>query len=509
MAPREAGRMHRRERCVPLREALAPLGEVLSALPGILRFSVTIFLLQLCYYLVGPAQRGTLQPERTVVILDGSVLSGEGGGSGVDPHQIFDNPLGVFEFDAHGRRVTDKADETAAPQEQNKHHPPQEQSAPRLTFLARLQTTFGASLASVLRIFQSVPPSEPVEPSATPLSPPQQNDRAEVSSAEDGVGDGVSIEDAHRDEEVAENAAACSDADAAATAVAAVPEPAAAAAPDAVADSTADADADADADGDADADADADADGDIAESSRRLSYVWAQNASHLFVTAKVAREERRPAPRVDVREGAVELRLRSAAGGYLRLALLRRIVPSQSSWGPASGGILLRLHKEEEGHWERLLADASDGGRGGVDWSRWQHPIAEQSTAIEAARALYHEHNAVRVRKIKKLRPRFEALIKALSAARERDGAVMPPEEQQELIVVGEELLSHFHEERRELAELLGNTPLPSGVDEVKVEEMMHTLRTLQKQGWLEVDRSTRSWAEFRRRQRERRAADE
>ena len=77
MAPREAGRMHRRERCVPLREALAPLREVVSALPGILRFSVTIALLQLCYYLVGPAQRGTLHPERTVVILDGSLLSGD------------------------------------------------------------------------------------------------------------------------------------------------------------------------------------------------------------------------------------------------------------------------------------------------------------------------------------------------------------------------------------------------------------------------------------------------
>ena len=74
---------------------------------------------------------------------------------------------------------------------------------------------------------------------------------------------------------------------------------------------------------------------------------------------------------------------------------------------------------------------------------------------------------------------------------------------------MGEELLSHFREERRESAELLGDTPPPSGVDEVKVEEIMHTLRTLQKQGWLKVDRSTRSWAEFRRRQRERRAADE
>ena len=100
------------------------------------------------------------------------------------------------------------------------------------------------------------------------------------------------------------------------------------------------------------------------------------------------------------------------------------------------------------------------------------------------------------------LLPRFQQLMSALKASQQPGAALLLPEEQVEVVDVGDQLLRIFRAERSESAALLGNAPPPAGVDEAQLEVTLHRLRELRRTGWLAVDRSTSSWEEWRRRQR-------
>ena len=80
----------------------------------------------------------------------------------------------------------------------------------------------------------------------------------------------------------------------------------------------------------------------------------------------------------------------------------------------------------------------------------------------------------------------------------------MAPEAQTEMLRLGEQILKHYREEREERSTLLGDAPLPAGVDEQQLEVALLRLQKLEREGALRYDRNTPSWKEFRRRRRRR-----
>ena len=75
------------------------------------------------------------------------------------------------------------------------------------------------------------------------------------------------------------------------------------------------------------------------------------------------------------------------------------------------------------------------------------------------------------------------------------------------MVRLGETILEHYRAEREERTSLLGDKPLPAGVDEEALERALIELRELERKGELQYDRNTPSWKEFKRRQKERREA--
>lgn len=73
----------------------------------------------------------------------------------------------------------------------------------------------------------------------------------------------------------------------------------------------------------------------------------------------------------------------------------------------------------------------------------------------------------------------------------------------------GEVILKHFREEREQRQRLLGDAPLPAGVDETKLERALVRLREHERKGSLKYDRNTESWVEWRRRQKQRQRTSE
>ena len=282
--------------------------------------------------------------------------------------------------------------------------------------------------------------------------------------------------------------------------------------------------------------------------ARRPSYVWAQNGTHVFVTVSLTPEERRrvPPPRVSI--GSRDFRVLVAAANVyatpatptaaatsasdpadaaadaathatrgaatfgdddaavaLALDLYRPLRPELCSWHLSNRGVVLRLRKRAIMHWPRLLRSAAADGKQGVDWARWDHPEAELAVQADAKRDEFRRLNAARAKEMKELRPRFDASLRAFSDARARDEA-LEPSSATELLRMGEAILTHFREEREQRHELMGDAPLPAGVDEEKLERALLQLRELERNGQLKYDRNTASWKEWRRRQKERQA---
>ena len=75
------------------------------------------------------------------------------------------------------------------------------------------------------------------------------------------------------------------------------------------------------------------------------------------------------------------------------------------------------------------------------------------------------------------------------------------------MVRLGEAILRHFREEREQRYQLLGDKPLPAGVDEEKLERALLQLQHFERKGELKYERNTDSWKEWRRRQGERRKA--
>ena len=187
----------------------------------------------------------------------------------------------------------------------------------------------------------------------------------------------------------------------------------------------------------------------------------------------------------------------------LHLELLRRISPEESSWEATSRGPLLRLKKLRPAHWARLLAEEGHDARQGTDWSRWHHPEVERAAQRDAGKDEFARRSHARRRAIRELLPRFEELLRRWRETRETEGALMDREHNKALLATGDEIIAHFREEREESARLLGDKPGPPGVDEEQLELLLLQAKEAQRRGWLESDRSSSSWKEFRRRQGE------
>ena len=245
---------------------------------------------------------------------------------------------------------------------------------------------------------------------------------------------------------------------------------------------------------------------------RRPHYVWAQNRTHLFVTLRLETAER--ALRLRVNFGPRSLSASSsaqavgtAAAGVscisIHLDLYRSIRPPSSHWQTTNRGILLRAHKERHGHWNRLLQSDAYDGKQGIDWARFSHPDATRAEHREGREAQFDERNAARMRAIGALRPRFDVLLREAATKKERDEMLSPPE-QHEMLNLGEQILTHYREEREDAAALRGDAPLPAGVDEEQLERALLKLREYKRKGALEYDRNSVSFKEHRRRQRKR-----
>lgn len=200
---------------------------------------------------------------------------------------------------------------------------------------------------------------------------------------------------------------------------------------------------------------------------------------------------------------AVAAALDVGASASLALELYRPLRPGESSWHMGSRGVVLRLRKRAQMHWPRLLRSATADGKQGIDWSRWEHPLAEAAEQEESKREKFQRLNSARAREMRELRPRFDEALRSFAAARERDEA-LDPRDATHMIRMGEAILTHFREERKQREELLGDPPLPAGVDEEQLERSLLKLQEMERKGTIKYDRNTASWKEWRRRQKER-----
>ena len=183
----------------------------------------------------------------------------------------------------------------------------------------------------------------------------------------------------------------------------------------------------------------------------------------------------------------------------LALETYRELRPVQCGWQITNRGLLLRLHKRTAGHWPRLLRHNTPDGKQGVDWTRWTHPEATRAEERDAQRAEFERLNELREREMRTLRPQFDHYL-----ARHREvlglGEILEPAEQKEMLRLGEAILTIFRSERNARHRLLGDKPLPAGIDEEQLERALLRLGEMRRKGSLEYDRNTDSWKEHRRR---------
>ena len=248
------------------------------------------------------------------------------------------------------------------------------------------------------------------------------------------------------------------------------------------------------------------------ERCRHPSYVWAQNRTHAFLTLKLERDERARTPTLDCDANVLRARVPGAdsadPGGTtcvsIALELYRGIDPSSCHWQQTNRGLLLRLKKAAPAHWRRLLHSDEYDAKQGIDWTRFSHPDATRAERRESREEEFERLDTIRMKEVAKLRPRFDALLGEFAAARER-GEHLDPEYQKEMLEHGEAILKHYREEREQRVQLRGDAPLPAGVDEEQLERAVLKLREHSRKGYLEYDRNTPEWVEWRRRQKVRR----
>ncbi len=423
--------------------------------------------------------------DKTIMILDGSRIEPE---SNDNPElgELLNKPKVVMQYDGDGRRKASPAQQKKAAQEEKAKRREEQRKAKEAARLARQEKKQAkAAKAAKKRALEEEaagaaartadreeaaasvtpppqpPPEPPVPPPSSPLPPPESAPTSPATSAE--------------------------------------------------------ADPPADAAGAGDSSRSLDAPSD--EGARRPMYVWAQNATCVFVTLRLERSERLLTPLVHFEERSVRVRLPapdaapSAAGGgagggavvALRIETSRYLVPSECGWQHTGRGLLLNLRKRSPGHWAALLRDGKSDARLSVDWTRWHHPVAERSDAKDAMRDEFERLNTARAREVDKLKPRFgELLAKLKLSISEETDEQLEPEEAIEMLRAGEAILRHYQEEREQREALLGDKPLPAGDDEEQLERALIHLREMERQGVIQLDRNTPSWRVHRERQKKR-----
>ena len=256
-----------------------------------------------------------------------------------------------------------------------------------------------------------------------------------------------------------------------------------------------------------------------AEAAERPSYVWAQNVSHVFVTVSVP-TSRLGLRAVDVTIGSRALRVRVGPGNgepplLLELELLRPVDEASSFWRVSARGPHATLVKAEAKQWSRLLRERGPDNKQSVDWGRWSHPEVTRAADREAKRDEFARRSHARQKEARgELMPRAQVIFDEWREAQDREwekGAAMAPKRQRELLEVGEQILAMYAREREESVTLLGDAPRKKDAREEEAERLVAQLKSLRRKGFLDSDRRTSDWAEYRRRQKRRRekAAEE
>ena len=186
----------------------------------------------------------------------------------------------------------------------------------------------------------------------------------------------------------------------------------------------------------------------------------------------------------------------------LTLEIYRAVQPAACSWQRTSRGIMIRLRKQARGHWPRLLkAEGTTASKG-----RLGTVVAPGGRPRRAARLQQRRvprRNAARLKAIGELRPRFDGMLQEFAAVRERDEYLEP--KQVEMLPPRRGDPRPLPGGARGRTALLGDAPLPAGVDEESLERALLKLRELERGGELNYNRNTASWKEFNRRQKLRR----
>lgn len=472
-----------------------------SILTGPLGFAIGFALCQLAYQLAlsdllpSPANR---RADRTIVVLDGSKLAS---GQSSSPQEVLQEPMSVWTFDADGHQIDNEW------QKQHREDLAAKRNAEKKKKKAKRTKPPVPPPASAESFDPTEPPSQPnlstAEPASEVVTVGEAPGKAAVTADADALlseaDDSTCTEATAAHDEPVEPAAPVKE-----PAEEPAEEPAKPAGPvEEPVEPTEHAPAEP---------------AEPAEpaaapptTARRPSYVWAQNKTHVFVTASVPRSARRAPPEVSFASRAARLYLPAEGTAArleafdLELQLLRRIRPQSSSWQPSSRGPTLRLHKEKRGHWPRLLTEEEGyDAKQGTDWRRWHHPEVDRAEKRDLNRDRYMRLSHARRKEMEALLPRFDELLKAWAAAQQQgEGTLMAKEHNLDLLDVGDELLRHYREEREQSAALIGDTqPLPT-VDEEQLQRVMLTVREHGRKGLLETDRASRSWREWRRRQKD------
>ena len=199
----------------------------------------------------------------------------------------------------------------------------------------------------------------------------------------------------------------------------------------------------------------------------------------------------------------------------LELELLRPVDEASSFWRVSARGPHATLVKAEAKQWSRLLRERGPDNKQSVDWGRWSHPEVTRAADREAKRDEFARRSHARQKEARgELMPRAQDIFDEWREAQDREwekGAAMAPKRQRELLEVGEQILAMYAREREESVTLLGDAPRKKDEREEEAERLVAQLKSLRRKGFLDSDRRTSDWAEYRRRQKRRRekAAEE
>ena len=240
-----------------------------------------------------------------------------------------------------------------------------------------------------------------------------------------------------------------------------------------------------------------------AEAAERPSYVWAQNVSHVFVTVSVP-TSRLSLRAVDVTIGSRALRVRVGPGNgepplLLELELLRPVDEASSFWRVSARGPHATLVKAEAKQWSRLLRERGPDNKQSVDWGRWSHPEVTRAADREAKRDELARRSHARQKEARgELMPRAQVIFDEWREAQDREwekGAAMALSDRGLLEVATIRNVRASARKSRCSATRPGRMRARR-----RRSAPVAQLKSLRRKGFLDSDRRTSDWAEYRRR---------